>query len=412
MRGCGAGGAGRGSPKRGIWSSGGDAQLGDDLEAGAAQRQSPFRAEEREPVVPRRRDLAARPAADEAGVLEERLEHVGRLADAPERVAAAHRRHLARRLVGDPLHDVDVVRQQVRGLAARVVPEPAEVVERALRVVRHEGRGPQPHVPVGRREPIADRLAEAGQHVAVRRHPHAADVADVARAHELEAALVVAAGALLRAHLHHALVGGRRLQHPVAFAHHVRQRLLDVDVLARGARQDRHERVPVVGRRDHDGVDVGPVEQLAEVLVRRGRVPRGRHGLREPRLAQLRDRGDLDVGLRLEVEQVPLADQAVADQPDPDAVVGAERPSQGGRAHHARARDRLEHRSPPLHVPLRGASRILVHDALGGQAGDDQPPATPTSSTIASASTWIDAARSATSQYSSGWCASSSRPGP
>ena len=213
-----------------------------------------------------------------------------------------------------------MVRQQVRRLAARVVPEPAEVVERALRVVRHEGRGPEPHVPVGR--PRAGRRSagvKPGSDVAVRRHPHAADVADVARADQLDGS--AGSGGRTAA----ACPPARRAcgRPPPASIHspsrtHVRQRLLDVDVLARGAGQHRHERVPVVGRRDDDGVDVGPVEQLAEVLVRRGSVPP--RPPRPPRAAprcSSRDRGDLDVGLRLEVEQVPLADQAVADRARP-----------------------------------------------------------------------------------------------
>src|SRR4026207_2415533 len=46
------------------------------------------------------------------------------------------------------------------------------------------------------------------------------------------------------------------LPHPLALAQHERERLLDVDVLARGAGEDRHQRVPVIGRRDDDRGDV------------------------------------------------------------------------------------------------------------------------------------------------------------
>ncbi len=58
----------------------------------------------------------------------------------------------------------------------------------------------------------------------------------------------------------------RGVEHPLALAEDMRQGLLDVDVLAGGARHDGHQRVPVVGRRDDDGVDVRPVEHPAEVV--------------------------------------------------------------------------------------------------------------------------------------------------
>ena len=57
----------------------------------------------------------------------------------------------------------------------------------------------------------------------------------------------------------------RRLDHLAAFGDRQRQRLLAVHVLARLAGVDRHQRVPVVGRGDDDGVDVLAVEQLAVV---------------------------------------------------------------------------------------------------------------------------------------------------
>ena len=79
-------------------------------------------------------------------------------------------------------------------------------------------------------------------------------------------ALIVRAGTLLRPDLHDPPMSTRRVDHPLALAQDVGQGLLDVDVLAGGARHDRHQRVPVVGRRDDYGVDVASVEHPAEVV--------------------------------------------------------------------------------------------------------------------------------------------------
>ena len=47
------------------------------------------------------------------------------------------------------------------------------------------------------------------------------------------------------------------LDHAAPFMDGERERLLDIDVLAGIARVDRHQRVPMVGAGDDDGVDVG-----------------------------------------------------------------------------------------------------------------------------------------------------------
>ena len=53
----------------------------------------------------------------------------------------------------------------------------------------------------------------------------------------------------------------------------VAARLLDVDVLAGLAGPDGHQRVPVVGRGDRDGVEVLVVEHAADVLLGGGWMP-------------------------------------------------------------------------------------------------------------------------------------------
>ena len=55
-----------------------------------------------------------------------------------------------------------------------------------------------------------------------------------------------------------------------------------------------------------------------------GLLPASGDALVHPLVGDLRDAGDLDVGLRLEVEQVARADQADADEPDAHAIVRAD----------------------------------------------------------------------------------------
>ena len=74
------------------------------------------------------------------------------------------------------------------------------------------------------------------------------------------------AAAIHRADLHQLLVARRRLDHLAAFPHRVRRGLFDEDVLAGLQAPDRRERVPVVRRRDDDGIDVLVVEGASKVL--------------------------------------------------------------------------------------------------------------------------------------------------
>ena len=159
------------------------------------------------------------------------------------------------------MHDVDLVRAEVGHLAAGVIPEPAEMVDAALRVVRPRGRRAEPHVVVeiARRGGVGGR-AEARHDVAVGGRADAHDLADVAGLQQLARVLVVQAGALLRAHLHDAVVAARHVGHPAAFPDENGERLLDVDVLAGGAGHHGHQGVPVIGSADDDGLQVLVVE--------------------------------------------------------------------------------------------------------------------------------------------------------
>ena len=127
-------------------------------------------------------------------------------------------------------------------------------------------------------------------------------------------------------------------------------RLLDVDVLARLAGPDRHERVPVIGRRNRHGVDIPIVEDATEIRLRL-RIPappllhEGQRRFEMP-LVDVHDVGDADVGDAGQVlvvilapaaggpGRMPLVVAADADDRDVDGLVRAlrARPRAGNAA--------------------------------------------------------------------------------
>ncbi len=141
-----------------------------------------------------------------------------------------------------------------------------------------------------------------------------------------------------------------RGQHPLALAQHVRQGLLDVDVLAGGAGEDGHQRVPVVGRRDDHGVDVRAIEHAAEVVEARRRVAGGLHAIGHPLVRHLGDAGDLAIRLCLEVQQVAAPDEPDADESDANAIVGAHHTARGDSRRGRGARQRLQECSALMHL--------------------------------------------------------------
>ena len=163
---------------------------------------------------------------------------------------------------------------EVGHLAARVVPEPAEMVERrgsgctgawargrATCRSRDRGGGAESGGRAEARHDVAVRAA-----CATLMH-----LADVAAADQLRSLLDSACPERCCVPTCTTRLYRRAaVDHPAAFADEERQRLLDVHVLARRAGHHGHERVPVVGRRDDHGVNVFVVEQLAEVAVALG----------------------------------------------------------------------------------------------------------------------------------------------
>ena len=187
----------------------------------------------------------------------------------------------------------------------RVVPEVPPVEREAVGVERPLRGGAEPEVVVAARRAgrASGGLAQAA---AVGGHPdpRLADLAQHARADDLDDPVIVLAGVDQVAHLGDALGLLGRVDHRPALGDPVRQRLLAIDVLAGLAGEDGRDRVPVVGRGDDDGVDVLAVEHLAEVARRRRASAGRRLGPEAVGLVHVADGGDRDVGELLEdVEQ-------------------------------------------------------------------------------------------------------------
>src|SRR4051794_12651356 len=99
------------------------------------------------------------------------------------------------------------MRRQVGHLPARVIPEPAEMIDAAFRIIRTRWRGSQPHliVHLARRITIRTR-SEAGHDVTKRTRSRAVNLADVSRPQQIASLLIVQPASLLRTALHHTLM--------------------------------------------------------------------------------------------------------------------------------------------------------------------------------------------------------------
>ena len=73
--------------------------------------------------------------------------------------------------------------------------------------------------------------------------------------------------ALLGSDLNNAFIAARDIDHPAAFLHEQGERLLDVDIFAGAAGHHTHERMPMIGRGDHDCIDAFVIQQAAEIAM-------------------------------------------------------------------------------------------------------------------------------------------------
>ena len=186
------------------------------------------------------------------GILREREHRVRRLALVVPLKAAAERHHTRRAgelRVKRPARDVELVRALVVHVAVTSFPEPVPVIVDEIRVVIGH-RGAAPEIPVEMawrrgRGLHADRIARLAA-IAVGN----LQLAELARLNRLVQAGDLLVAAALRTVLDYDAVALLRFDGRAALSHVVAHRFLDVDVFTRLRAPDRHERVPMVGRRD------------------------------------------------------------------------------------------------------------------------------------------------------------------
>ncbi len=130
--------------------------------------------------------------------------------------------------------------------------------------------------------------------------------------------------ALLCAHLHDAFVAPRGRDHPFAFVDEKGHGLLDVDVLAGGAGEDGHERVPMIGGGNNDRLQVLVLVHLAKVAIAFGLGAEFFKALFEARLMGVAHGSHVHVLLVLEVGDVLASDETKADEPHLYTVVSSQ----------------------------------------------------------------------------------------
>ena len=159
------------------------------------------------------------------------------------------------------------------------------------------------------------------------------------------------------------------LHHLRAFGDGVRDRLLDVDVLAGRHGVERDGLVPVIGRADHHGVDPAIVEDAAVVGDLRGGGSGDLGGLEQARLVDVADGDHLVAGQPLQLVHQPARPAARADHADADAVVralggcGRRHAGRRARARRRRSEERAavaDHRIPQGRIVTNSARSRTV----------------------------------------------------
>lgn len=171
-----------------------------------------------------------------------------------------------------PAKHVHVVHAKVGDLAARVVIEPTEIVERPVRIVSDFRGGAEPLVPHlrGGRNAIGRISDPVGRFVLNVKTEGDADLTEGAGLNVVDRFLKEFGGPALDADLDNALGFGGDLNHAAAFGHREGKRLFDVDVLTGAAGVNEHQGVPMVRTGDGDGFDVLVFEELPVIFVARG----------------------------------------------------------------------------------------------------------------------------------------------
>src|SRR5690606_35683779 len=248
-----------------------------------------------------------------------------------EQAAERHDAHRMRLVLFDrPLRDVELVRALVVEVAVAGLPEPVPVVVDEVVVVLLDLRRATPEIPVEMRRGILRVLhADSAARLA------AVSVGDL-QLSELPGAdrivktLAARVAPALRAGLDHGAVFLPRLGRDAAFIDVVARGLLDVAVLSRLRRPDRHQRVPMVRSRDGDRVDVVAFEDapnvgLAANLIGAPDLVRVlADAAREDLLVRVDEEGNLHVLEAAEASDVRGASAVDPAYRDAEALVGAE----------------------------------------------------------------------------------------
>ena len=227
-------------------------------------------------VRPTRIGVAVAPGDDKffaayggCGVLEDHFECVRNFAVVIEDVLSAEGTHgLGRIHAHRPMDDVQQMDAPIGQCSSGIVPEGAKAADAAIAVVGVVGSGSKPKIPVEPSRGIGvGRIAHAGgRAIAVNPRLGKRDLSDFSALHQFDRFLEMFTGTLLGADLHDAVVFRHSLHHLAALGQRVRERLFDIDILARFAGHDHGDGVPMVrGCNDHR-LNVFVVEDRAKVF--------------------------------------------------------------------------------------------------------------------------------------------------
>ena len=210
------------------------------------------------------------------------------------------------------MDQVDDVAAEIGENAAAVIPEIPPVEREPVGIERASGGGAEPEVIIAARRAESHRRASQAAAVGGHPDPRLADLAQHARADDLDDPVVVFAGVDQVPHLGDAFIFFGRPHHGPAFLDAVCQRLLAVDVLAGLAGENGRNPMPVIGSRDDHGVDVLAVEHAAKIASTSAGSATGRRpGAVEVGIVDVANRRDLD--LRETFERVDQAGSHAAD---------------------------------------------------------------------------------------------------
>src|SRR5262249_6887535 len=149
-------------------------------------------------------------------------------------------------------------------------------------------------------------------------------LADATFANELHGLANRRRRAPVQADLRHPLrfLGDR--DHLLPFTYGQAKRFLDIDVFPRPARRDELQRVPVIWRGNHDGVDVLAIDEFAEIVMQPGLTANFLLSCGQIRLVDIAQADDLGILVAQERVEQLIAAIADADHPQAHALIAAQ----------------------------------------------------------------------------------------